>query len=204
MRFRLLSTLILAALVTAPLAAFERGEVYFDVTGTGLWVYRSGWPYAVGVGVPLIYKTVPFAGAGHFLVPAPDRILFTLDRTVSVWDGVARYYNEPGKGYDDIFPAGTDLGEIAPSRAGRYLVAERWNDRGRGAKLIEFDLHGRVEEYRFPELIANDRALGAMHIELLADHCTVLYTLGNDDPAGSRVRRLNICTNEAQATSLRW
>jgi hypothetical protein len=210
MRFRVLTLLVLATFLTAPMAAFDRGEVYFetrthfvdfgnDVTSWDLWVYQSVWSYAaLGGGVPLIYKYVPFAGTGHFLVPAPNRILFTTDRTVSVWDGVARYYNEPGKGYDDIFTDETELSEIAPGRAGHYLVAERWNERGRGAKLIEFDLHGRVAEYRFPDVIVNDRALGAMHIELLADQCTVLYTLGNDDPAGSRVRRLNICTNEAR------
>ncbi|HEY8130381.1 MAG TPA: hypothetical protein VII12_00705 [Thermoanaerobaculia bacterium] len=211
MQFRLLALLILTALLTTPLTAFERGEVYFetrthfadrgqDVTGFDLWIYRSGWNYAAsGGGHLLIYKYVPFAGPGQFfLVPAPNHILFQHDRTVSVWDGVEHYFEEPGKGYDDIFTDDTDLSEIAPGRAGRYLVAERWNDRARGAKLIEFDLHGRVAEYRFPEIISEGRALGALHIELLADHCTVLYTLGNDDPTGNRVHRLNICTNEPQ------
>ena len=211
MRFRLLVLLILTALLTTPLTAFDRGEVYFgtrthfvsggqDVTGFDLWIYRSAWNYAaLGGGVLLIYKYVPFAGPGQFfLVPAPNRILFEHDRTVSIWDGVYHYFEEPGNGYDDIFTDDTDLSEIAPGRAGRYLVAERWNDRARGAKLIEFDLRGRVAEYRFPEVIAHDRALGAMHIELLADQCTVLYTLGNDDPTGNRVHRLNICTKEPQ------
>jgi hypothetical protein len=211
MRFPLLTFLILTALLTTPLTAFDRGEVYFgtrthfvdrgqDVTGFDLWVYQSAWSYAAsGGGVPLIYKYVPFAGPGQFfLVSAPNRVLFEHDRTVSVWDGVYHYFEEPGKGYDDIFADDTDLSEIAPARAGRYLVAERWNDPARGAKLIEFDLQGRVAEYRFPAIISGDRALGAAHIELLADQCTVLYTLGNDDPTGNRVHRLNICTNEPQ------
>lgn len=198
MRSPLLAFLILTIVLTCPLAAFENGEVYLD-TRTDLWVYRADWSYAVGGGAfPLIDKFVPFAGPGHFLAPAPNRIVFHDGRAVSAWDGVLRLFNEPGKGYDDLFTADTELTEIAPGRAGRYLVAERWNDRQLGAKLIEFDLRGRVAEYRFPDVIVGDRALGAMHIELLADQCTVLYTLGSDDPAGNRVRRFNICTNEAQ------
>src|SRR5712692_820837 len=175
MRFHVLALLILSALLTSPLSAFDRGEVYFgtrthfasfagqDVTSFDLWLYRSGWNYATFTGSNLlIYKYVPYAGPGQFfLVPAPDRILFEHDRTVSVWDGVEHYFQEPGKGYDDIFTDDTDLSEIAPGRAGRYLVAERWNNRARGARLIEFDLHGRVAEYRFPEIISGERALGA-------------------------------------------
>ena len=211
MQVRVLALFILTALLTTPLVAFDRGEVYFgtrthymyagqDRTSFDLWVYRSGWDYALATGgVLLIYKYVPFAGPGQFfLVPAPNRILFEHDRTVSVWDGVYHYFEEPGNGYDDIFTADTELSEIAPGRAGRYLVAERHNDRARGAKLIEFDLHGRVAEYRFPEIISGDGALGAVHIELLADQCTLLYTLGSDDPTGNRVHRLNICTNVPQ------
>jgi hypothetical protein len=171
-----------------------------DVSSWNLWVYANGSDYAaLGGGVALIFKYVPFASQAHFLMPAPNRILFHNNRTVSVWDGTERYFTDPGKGYDDIFTDDTELSEIAPSRGGRYLVAERWNDRARGTKLIEFDLHGRVAEYRFPDVVANGRALGAVHIELLADKCTVLYTLGNDDPAGNHVRRFNICTNEAQS-----
>lgn len=201
MPLRLLSSIVLAA--------FIRGEVYFetphryrggDVTGADLWITGPDWSYAgLGGGSLLIHKHVPIVGPGRFLVPAHDRLLFVHERTVSVWDGIPTYYELPGKGYDEIFTHDAELSEITPSRAGRYLVAERWNDRARGAKLIEFDLHGRVAEYRFPEVIVGDRALGAMHIELLADRCTLLYTLGNDDPAGNRVRRLNICTNEAQS-----
>src|SRR5260370_23663885 len=209
MHFRVLALLVLTALLTIPLTAFERGEVYLGTrthlecgraNGFDLFVYRSGWDYALFAGgALLIYKYVPYAGPGQFfLVPAANRILFERNRTVSIWDGVYHYFEEPGNGYDDIFTDDTDLSEIAPGRGGRYLIAERWNDRARGARLIEFDLRGRVAEYRFPEIISGDRALGAMHIELLADQCTVLYTLGNDDPAGSRVDRLNICTNEPQ------
>jgi hypothetical protein len=218
MRSRLL-LLILTVLLATPLVAsdrgaayFQGGEVYFQttrtssigansVTGSDVWVYRDGWSYAGagGGGFLLIFKFVPFAEEAHYLVPAPTRILFHHHRTVSVWDGVLRYSNEPGKGYDDIFTDDTELSEIAPSRAGRYLVAERWHDSARGAKLIEFDLHGAVAEYRLPQVVVNDRALGAVHIELLADQCTVLYTLGNDEPNGNHVRRFNICTNEAQS-----
>jgi len=208
MPLRLLSFIVLTACLAIPLAAFNRGDVYFEtptrypdgtMAGADLWVCDPVWSYAILAGGRLlIHKSVPIVAPGHFLVPAPNRILFVHDGAVSVWDGIPRYYNEPGKGYDDIFTHDAELSEIAPSRAGRYLVAERWNDRARGAKLIEFDLHGRVAEYRFPEVIAGDRALGAMHIELLADQYTLLYTLGSDDPAGNRVRRMNICTNEAR------
>ena len=211
MRSRLLALLlILAAFLTTPLIAFERGEVYFGTrthfpggpvaTSFDLFVYRAGWNYALFTGgTVLIYKPVPFAWPGQFfLVPVPNRILFGYNGTVSVWDGVYHYANEPGKGYDDIVTDDTDLSEIAPGWPGRYLVAERSNDRARGARLIEFDLHGRIAEYRLPEVVVNDRAIGAMHIEMLADQCTVLYTTGHDDPAGNRVHRFNICSNEPQ------
>jgi hypothetical protein len=210
---RVFVVLLLTCLLATPLAALDqRGYVYLetrmqdptpglgDKTSSFLWLH-TGWVYAFGAGAfPLIYKYVPFAGLeGHFLIPAADQIVFHYQQTVSVWDGVPRYYTAEGKGYDDIFSDDTELTEIAPMRSGHFLVAERSNDRARGAKLIEFTVHGRVAEYRFPELVVNDKALGAMHIEVLADQCTVLYTLGNDDPAGNRVRRFNICTRQAQS-----
>jgi hypothetical protein len=85
-------------------------------------------------------------------------------------------------------------------RSGNFLVAERWNDLAHGAGLIEFNFKGTVRSYRFPDVIdsANQRALGARHIELLADDCTLLYTLGDDDANGNRVRRMNICTGLPQ------
>jgi hypothetical protein len=208
---RVFVVLLLTCLLATPLAALDqRGYVYLetrmqdpglgDKTSSFLWLH-TGWVYAFGAGAfPLIYKYVPFAGPeGHFLIPAADQIVFHYEQTVSVWDGVPRSFTAEGKGYDDIFSDDTELTEIAPMRSGHFLVAERSNDRARGAKLIEFTVHGRVAEYRFPELVVNDQTLGAMHIEVLADQCTVLYTLGNDDPAGNRVRRFNICTQQAQS-----
>jgi len=203
--------LITCMFATPIIARDQRGDVYLETrlqdSSSDLWIH-TGWIYASLTGVNvLIYKEVPFAGLyGHFLIPtadpiAPDSLpptVFHYRQTVSAWDGVARYYGLPGKGYDDIFSDDAELTEIAPMRSGHFLVAERSSDRTRGAKLIEFTVHGRVAEYRFPELVVNDRALGAMHIEVLADQCTVLYTLGNDDPAGNRVRRFNICTLQAQ------
>lgn len=206
MSYRHIAVTALALLLAAPLAAFERGYVLLENRAHApslhlpadrheLWAYAGGWRYAVHAGgAPLIYKLVPYSGPGRFLMPAPDRILFHHQRVVSFWDGVPRLYNEAGKGYTEIFAEETELGEIAPMRSGNFLVPQRWNDRERGAKLIEFNVRGRVAEYAFPEVIdpATNRALGATHIELLADQCTVLYTLGN------RVARLNICTGQAQ------
>lgn len=199
---------LLALLLTTPLAAFDRGDVLLEnrthVPALGipgplyeLWVH-TGWRYAFSGGWQLlIHKPIPYTGPGRFLVPRPDQILSHHEQTVSVWDGVARPYWTEGKGYTEVFRHDTELSEIAPMRSGNFLVAEQWNDRG--AKLIEFNLQGRVAEYSFPEGIdtATNRALGAMHIELLSDQCTVLYTLGKEI-ASNRVRRLNICTKQPQ------
>ena len=195
-------------ILSAPAAAAERGSVWLELHSDvrvpipwyDVWLYHMGQPYAVGIGWIGIAKVVPFTGSGHFLIPAPDRYVFHYEQTVAFWDGVVHMMWEEGKGYTDVFRHDTELGEIAAMRSGNFLVAERWNDPAHGAKLIEFNLHGRVAEYLFPEVldVANHRALGAMHIELLADQCTVLYTLGNDDPASNRVRRLNICTRQPQ------
>jgi hypothetical protein len=208
MRSRFVALLLVIA--AAPLFAMDRGTVLLDVRTTipetprisyDFWQYRDGWPYALDSGgEALIYKHVPLSGSGHLLVPAPDQFVFEDDGTVSMWDGVQRVFTEPGVGYTEIFHDDAFFGEIAPMRSGNFLIAESWNERAHGAKLIEFNLHGVVAEYPFPELVdvANSRVLGAEHVELLADQCTVLYTNGSDDPAGNRVRRLNICTRQPE------
>lgn len=201
---------LLLAIAAAPLFAMDRGTVLLDVRthvpetpkiSFDFWQYRDGWPYAIqSGGEALIFKHVPLTGTGHLLVPAPDQFVFEDDGTVSTWDGVEHRFTEPGLGYTEIFHDEAFLGEIAPMRSGNFLIAESWNERAHGAKLIEFNLHGIVAEYPFPEVVdvANNSVLGAEHIELLADQCTVLYTTGEDDPAGNRVRRLNICTRQPQ------
>ncbi len=206
---RALALVVLSILLSLPAAAFDKGDVLFEYRAHTpgdansrsyeLWVHNIGWRYAVMQGSALIYKPVPYSGlGGHLLIPSPNEIVFHHQRTVSLWDGVPTRGNLPGKGYTEIFTADTELSEIAPIRSGNYLVAERWAEQS--AKLIEFNIHGRIAEHPFPEVIdpATNRALGAMHIELLSDQCTVLYTLGSEDPAGSRVRRMNVCTNQAQ------
>ena len=205
---RLITLLLTCALATPSVARDQRGDVYLETNE--LWVHTGG-TYASASGLAgslLIYKYVPVATSeGHFLIPTAmpleptyyPPVIFHYRRTVSAWDGSPTYYELPGKGYDEIFTDDAELTEIAPMRAGHFLVAERSSDRTRGAKLIEFTVQGRVAEYRFPELVVNDKALGAMHIEVLADQCTILYTLGNDDPRGNRVRRMNICTGQAES-----
>jgi hypothetical protein len=191
---RLPSIVILAFLFALPLAAFERGEVYFDHTAASpfnpgsfyeAWVFAPSWSYAVSTGArPLIDKSVPLFGAGHFFIAAPNQIVFHSGGTVSWWDGVPHLFSEPGKGYADIFHDDAPLGEIAPMRNGDYLVPEQ---SATGAKLIEFNLQGRVAEYAFPN------GAGAEHIELLGDQCTLLYGAGN------RVARMNLCTGAAMS-----
>lgn len=173
----------------------ETNNVSFD-----FWQYHDGWSYAVLTGQLLIYKTVPLSGDGQLFVPAPDQYLFESGGTVSMWDGVERVFTDPGPGYTDIFHDDAYLGEIAPMRNGNFLIPELQSPRALGAKLIEFNLHGIVAEYPFPEVIdvAHDRAIGARHIELLADQCTLLYTTGDEDPSGNRVRRLNICRRQQE------
>jgi hypothetical protein len=210
--FRLVLVLLTGALVTVtPLIAQNRGDVLVEnrenapsyglnTPGFNLWLYGQGYSYTVQLGQLLVCKIIPYLGPGHFLIPATTEWIFHDGQTVSVWDGVCHNFMEPGKGYNDIFTDDTELSEIAPMRSGNFLVAERSADAAHGAKLIEFNLQARVADFTFPQLLdpMTNRALGAMHIELLADQCTVLYTLGNDDPAGNRVRRLNICTQQPQ------
>ncbi len=201
---------LFALTLAAPVSAeFHRGNVWIGTLSHApahgitepvhdIWVH-FGWKYASLTGWLLIDKIVPFAsGSGHFLIPAENQVLFHHQQMVSFWDGVVQRASEPGLGYTEIFHDDAELGEIVPMRSGNFLVAERWNDPSLGAKLIEFNLEGRVAEYDFPEVVdsTSGRALGAAYIELLADQCTVLYTLGRDEPHGSRVRRMNICTRQ--------
>jgi len=211
MRYRLLALLVLTAALASPLAArFRSGDVLIE-TGvyehgkppvartSNTWLYL-GSGSMVGFGWALIYKYVPLLGyAGNLLAPTPKLYLFHDRHDLSWWDGMERFYTEPGKGYFDILHDDAELTEIAPRKSGNWLVAERSNDAVLGAKLIEFNLQGPVAEYPFPPLIdtASGRALGAAHIELLADNCTLLYTLGHDTPANNRVLRFNICTGQA-------
>ena len=189
-----------------PLAAFDRGNVLLEnqispqsigstTPSFELWQH-IGLPYAVGVGSPLIYKSVPFTGPGHFLAPAPDEIVFHSDQTVSVWDGVNHLFTEPGKGYTDIIHDDAELGEIAPMAMGNFLVPERSTAPPRVPRVIRFNLQGRVAEYPLPEVFdpVTGRNSGADHIELLSDQCTLLYSAGT-----ARVGRLDICTGSAKS-----
>jgi hypothetical protein len=198
---RIALSIFLFIACAAPVMA-QRGWVYVvnrTQTAADEWIYDPQWSYAIGSGAfELIYHPVPYSVEGPFLVPAPRHYVFHYERTVSMWDGVQRYFTEPGKGYDEIFTSDTELSEIAPMGGGRFLVAERWNTRERGAHLIAFDANGRITEYRLPELIDDaNRAVGAMHLELLADRCTLLYTTGAEHFAGNRVQRMNLCTRTA-------
>jgi hypothetical protein len=213
MLYRHIAVAVLACFLALPVAALDPGNVLIELRehapahnippGGSLWIHW-GWNYASPIGLPLIYKRVPYAGeAGRTLILAPDRFIFHHENTVSMWNGRYEVFTAPGLGYTEIFKAGAELGEIAPMRSGNFLVAERSADRARGAKLIEFNRNGIVAEYPFPEVVAMpltaNRVLGASHIELLADQCTVLYTLGSDDRVSRpAVRRLNICTGQPE------
>ncbi len=210
MRLRL-STLLFAILLAAPLgAAFVPGMVFIQnraantslgLTSSDLWAYSPGDSYALAAGgTPLIYQPTPL-GTGQFLIRNPNAMIFERSRTVSVWDGVEYFYGDPHTGIQDILTTDADLAEIAPARSGNFLGAEQSNTADVGAKLIEFNLAGVVAEYRLPTIVdvAHNRVLGASHLEVLGDGCTVLYTLGHDDPNPGRVHRFNICTGAAES-----
>ncbi len=163
-----LVSLLLLALLSTPLFALDRGNVLLDdrakVNGSPtheLWL-DFGARYTVGAGFPLIDKFIPLAGPGHLFAASPALILFHDGHTMSAWDGAEHRFDEPGKGYTDIFTHDAELTEIAPMRSGQFLVADR------RARLIQFDLKGRTNAWQLPA------AIGAEHIELLSDQCTVL------------------------------
>jgi len=207
-----LSTLLLAILPVLSLGAvpYDTGNALIEnystapgygLTSNDLWVYFGG-DYTLAAGATaLIYQPSPIAGAARFLIPAPNVLIYEKGRTVSVWDGSTHFYGEPETGTRDLLTADSDITEIAPARFGHYLVAEQWNTPDVGAKLIEFDFGGVVAEHRLPTIFnaAHDRVLGANHIEELSDGCTVLYTVGPDDPNPGRVHRFNLCTGAAEA-----
>jgi hypothetical protein len=183
---------------------FHHGEVQLetatrnplDQRSLEAWHYRDGDPFA--------FISRYGLGPGHVLSMSPTSWLFHDGKVMSSWGGERE--GDIGLfdhffGVTEIFRDDAELGEIAPMRSGRFLVAERRVDGLRDARLIEFDRHGIVTTYSFPRLIdwsSGGNTIGAHHIELLADQCTVLYTLGDDHVANARVGRLNICTHEAQ------
>jgi len=210
-RFLLSITLVLA---TAPAFAqfFARGSVIIEDEVTNPFTTVQPWyemwafeplgsvNYAAATGGTLLINDyIPYNGAGHLVVPSPDLMVFNHDKTVSWWNTVPTSAFDGDKGYVDIFRDDADLTEIAALRGGRFLVAERSATPARGAKLIEFNVGGIMAEHDFPANIVGDVAVGAAHIEVLADQCTVLYTTGDMDPRGNRVRRMNICTNAAMS-----
>src|SRR6478752_3746360 len=156
MRLRL-SVSLLVVLFALPLAAITRGNVFLSDLATAptlggiatheLWSYTGGHYAGFIGGVALIYQPHPWDNAQHLLFRTPNIILLEKGRTVSSWDGVERFYTDPETGIRDLVTSDTDLGEIAPARSGNFLVAERWAAPDAGAKLIEFNLGGRVAEY---------------------------------------------------------
>lgn len=211
-----IALVLLFAVVTPALAYDRRGYVMLETRGAypgsrgqsrhlgqttfNEWEYTTVWQYGIEWAWQLTWKPIPFTGSGHFIEPDQNEVVFHYDQTVSVWDGAVTSFVSPGKGYDEIFTDDVELTEIAPIGSGRFLVAERSAARSQGARVIEFNLQGRIRDHVFPEVLdANGRALGASQIELLSDQCTLLYTLGADDPEGSRVRRMNICTDTAES-----
>lgn len=186
-----------AASAESPRGYWSRGSVIaINRTPAG---YTEAFVNRAGIGgLQQGVHYVHYAG-DDLLMPAPSHFVFHHERKVSMWDGISRPLTEPGPGYDVLFTADTDLGEIAPAGDGRYLVAERWNARASGAHVIEFDANGFVRRHRLPEVEdpGTGRVIGARHIELLGDRCTLLYTSGFDGPSPNRVRRMNVCTGAA-------
>ena len=174
---------ILLLLFAVPASAQMRGNVLVETETHPGWISTrmQVGSSAIGyLGFPLIYKIVPFSDYdGSFYMPRIEETVFHYKQTVSTWDGRMTIFTSPEKGYTEIFHNDAELTEIAPIRSGNYLVAER-----RPGFLIEFNRNGVVAKVPFP---------GAMHIELLHDQCTVLFTSGRDD---ARVRRMNLCTGE--------
>jgi hypothetical protein len=177
MRTRVLAVLVVLSVLAFPALALDRGNVVLKVRtlvppantpGFDLWLH-FGWTYAGALGA-LPEEPIAWLGADHFLMPAPNPVLFHDGHTLSIGDGTQRV----------VFHDDAHLGEIAPLRGGRFLVAEQ-----SGAKLIEFDLRGRLADFDLPG--------GALHIEALANNCAVLYSTGTD----ARVRRANICSGAA-------
>lgn len=171
-----------------------------------LWqVFTEAWGWSEGAQVAdslgawdLISKAIPWAGPGRLFIPSGSQIFFQAGNTVGLWDGHVELYNEPGLGYHEVLTVDTELGEIAPLPSGHFLVPERSGDAS-GVRLIEFNQTRRVREYTFPHLVdwRTGQVLGARHIEVLRDGCTVLYTNGFDGYL-NRVGRWNLCTDTAE------
>ena len=180
MRTRVLAVLVLLSIIALSAAALDRGNVVLKIRSTvppantpvsDLWLYAGG-TYAVALG-ELPEESIPWMGADHFLMPSPNAVFFHDGHMLSIWDGAQKR---------DLLRDDAHLGEIAPLRGGRFLVAEQ-----SGVKLIEFDLLGRLAHFDLPA--------GALHIETLANDCAVLYSTGTD----ARVRRVNICSGAVEA-----
>ncbi len=120
-----------------------------------------------------------------FVVVSPDA------RTVS-----AQYLKDRNL----VFP-----GDLLQMRSGELLLAEEGAYQREFPKLIRFSRDGKVAgAYYLPPVTMElgARYNGARFIELLADQCTVAWTLGiafNDDRLSNarRIRAFDICTNRA-------
>ena len=140
---------------------------------------RQDLPPSVGTS-----QGVLASAAGRMLVVQGTTIALSLDGS-TVADRIA-------------LPTNTNLGELVRNRAGDLFVAETSGSAsGIAARLFRIDANGDVTAtYQIP-FARGFSPRGPAHIELLADQCTLLYTLGSDVLSVRRVFRYNVCAGRA-------
>lgn len=92
-----------------------------------------------------------------------------------------------------------ELSEVVTNRAGELFVAETVSRaRHLPARLVRFSAAGEVLRVYSLELLPRGSSAGysagPAHMELLADQCTLVYTLGDDLFDARRVMRFDVCT----------
>jgi hypothetical protein len=200
---------VLALLIAAPLGAQQQPVPLLLRTGNVI-VQAYSRPASAGeydlkryVITPEGLKTTAVISRGsetetRIFAPAAGHLYVTSENKLGV--------SAEGTGTSWIFLSNARLTDILQLPSGNLLVAEADNRKSFGARLHEVNARGALEDTwvlpSFPDSGDADRVLGASHMELLSDQCTLLYTGGRTAEETHRIRRYNLCTRSGEADFL--
>ncbi len=202
MNDRLLTAAALALLIgfsAFAQTAFERGDVVVQMSSTMGWEPYTQFaeihvldPNGVRKEADRRFSPPPYASG--FLIPDARRAFFASRALgVTLWRDGSNGLARPVNGLNL-----QDPGQVLQTRSGDLLVAERRRAGGK-PRLVRFTAAGDllwIYELPDPPLARPNESnsyLGAQHMELLGDQCTLLWATSSS----RRVRVFNVCTGEA-------
>ncbi|HEX2122864.1 MAG TPA: hypothetical protein VHL59_14630 [Thermoanaerobaculia bacterium] len=189
--------LVVAASAQAQ-SLLARGDVLVQISETGASIDETPPESALIQYAPdgTEKRKLPRALEARYglLTPSPNRLLSSQFGSVVISDDASTIADRVLESLNL-----RELSEVVTNRAGELFVAETiGRARHLPARLVRFSAAGEVLRVYSLELLPRGSSItwsaGPAHMELLADQCTLVYTLGDELLDARRVMRFDVCT----------